>query len=87
MPYEMPPCPLHDALATAGFDVLLFDEKSRLGAILADIDLIGIPHRLVIGERGLKENKVEYKRRTDVESQDITIDQVVEFLQGHRENT
>ncbi len=78
---------LHDALATAGFDVLLFDEKSRLGAILADIDLIGIPHRLVIGERGLKENKVEYKRRTDVESQDITIDQVVEFLQGHRENT
>ncbi len=78
---------LHDELTTAGFDVLLFDEKSRLGAILADIDLIGIPHRLVIGERGLKENKVEYKNRTDIESQDIAIDQIIEFLQQHTENT
>jgi len=73
---------LHDELTAAGFDVLLFDEKARLGAILADIDLIGIPHRLVIGERGLKENKIEYKRRTDAESQDITINQVIEFLKN-----
>ncbi len=72
---------LHDQLTAAGYDVLLFDEKARLGVMLADIDLIGIPHRLVIGERGLTDNKVEYKGRTDAESQDLTFSEVVSFLQ------
>ncbi len=53
---------LHDELTAAGLDVLLYDEKARLGGMLADLDLIGIPHRVVIGDRGLKENKVEYKK-------------------------
>ena len=71
---------LHDELSVAGFDVLLYDEKARLGGMLADLDLIGIPHRIVIGDRGLKENKVEYKARNDEESKDLPLDDVVTFL-------
>ncbi len=48
--------------------------------MLADLDLIGIPHRVVIGDRGLKENKVEYKKRDAEESQDIAVDEIVGFL-------
>ena len=71
---------LHDELTAAGLDVLLYDEKARLGGMLADLDLIGIPHRIVIGDRGLKEDKVEYKKRDAGESQDIAIDDVVTLL-------
>ena len=71
---------LHDELSAAGLDVLLYDEKSRLGGMLADLDLIGIPHRIVIGDRGLKENKVEYKKRDAEQSQDIAVDKIVNFL-------
>jgi prolyl-tRNA synthetase len=71
---------LHDELTAAGLDVLLYDEKARLGGMLADLDLIGIPHRIVIGDRGLKENKVEYKKRDAEESQDIAINDIVDFL-------
>ena len=74
---------LHDDLTAAGLDVLLYDEKARLGGMLADLDLIGIPHRIVIGDRGLKENKVEYKKRGVDESQDIAIDDIVSFLTDH----
>ncbi len=71
---------LYDELTKAGLDVLLYDEKARLGGMLADLDLIGIPHRIVIGDRGLKENKIEYKKRDAEESQDIAIDEIVAFL-------
>jgi len=71
---------LHDDLSAAGLDVLLYDEKARLGGMLADLDLIGIPHRVVIGDRGLKENKVEYKKRDAEESQDIAVDKIAGFL-------
>ena len=71
---------LHDELTAKGLDVLLYDEKARLGGMLADLDLIGIPHRLVIGDRGLKENKVEYKKRDGEESRDIEVDDIVDFL-------
>ncbi len=71
---------LHDELTAAGLDVLLYDEKARLGGMLADLDLIGIPHRVVIGDRGLKENKVEYKKRDADESQDIAVNDIVGFL-------
>ena len=71
---------LHDELSAAGLEVLLYDEKARLGGMLADLDLIGIPHRIVIGDRGLKENNVEYKKRDDDESQNIAVDDIVSFL-------
>ena len=71
---------LHDELTAAGLDVLLYDEKARLGGILADLDLIGIPHRIVIGDRGLKENKVEYKKRDAEDSQDVAVDDIVAMI-------
>jgi len=71
---------IHDELSAAGLEVLVFDEKARLGGMLADIDLIGIPHRIVIGDRGLKENKVEYKKRDQEESEEVSVDEIVGLL-------
>ncbi|MGB2115516.1 MAG: proline--tRNA ligase [Porticoccaceae bacterium] len=72
---------LYSQLTEAGFDVLFMDEqKARLGSMLADIELIGIPHRLVIGDRGLDEGKVEYRDRTQSENQHIELDQLMEFI-------
>ena len=53
---------LYQALTDAGIEVLFMDEaKARLGAMLADAELMGLPHRLVVGDRGLEEGVVEYK--------------------------
>jgi len=62
-------------------DVLLMDdEKARLGGMLADTDLIGIPHRIVIGDRGLEAGNIEYKGRRDAEKQEVAIADIVNFL-------
>ena len=58
---------MHD-LQQAGIDVLLDDRDERPGVMFADMELIGIPHRVVIGERGLKEGQFEYKGRRDAEA-------------------
>ncbi len=71
---------LYQELTDAGLEVLFFDAKDRLGSMLANIELIGIPHRLVLGERGLDDAKIEYKGRTDDDKQDIALDSIVEFL-------
>ncbi|HYG13791.1 MAG TPA: proline--tRNA ligase [Methylophilaceae bacterium] len=68
---------LHDELQAAGIDVLLDDRGERPGVMFADIELIGIPHRIVIGERGLKEGQVEYQARTDSEAQSVALDGIV----------
>ena len=73
---------LHDELTAAGLEVLLYDQKARLGEMLANLDLIGIPHRVVIGDRGLAEGKVEYKARTDAESQDMPLADIGAHLSG-----
>lgn len=73
---------LHTELSAAGYDVLFMDEaKARLGVMLADVELIGIPHRVVVGDRGLEAGVIEYKGRRDSESQDIPVDQLNTFLQ------
>jgi len=72
---------LYDQLQLAGIDVLLDDRKERPGVMFADMELIGIPHRVVIGDRGLDNGVAEYKGRRDYESQDIALDNIVEFLQ------
>ena len=59
---------LYAELKAAGIDVLLDDRNERPGVMFADMELIGVPHRLVIGERGLKEGQVEYKGRQDAEA-------------------
>ncbi|PXW96997.1 prolyl-tRNA synthetase [Sphaerotilus hippei] len=56
---------LHDELQAAGIDVMLDDRGERPGAMFADWELIGVPHRVVISDRGLKEGKVEYQGRRD----------------------
>ena len=56
---------LHDELQAAGIDVLLDDRDERPGVMFADLELIGVPHRVTIGDRGLKEGKVEYQARTE----------------------
>jgi prolyl-tRNA synthetase len=72
---------LYSELSAAGYDVLFMDEqKARLGSMLADIELIGIPHRLVIGDRGLDEGKVEYRDRTQSDNQHIEVDQLMSFI-------
>lgn len=72
---------LYEQLTAAGIDVLLDDRKERAGVLFADMDLIGIPHRIVIGERGIDAGTVEYKSRREVEVKEIPLHDVVNFLQ------
>ncbi len=72
---------LYKQLTALGYDVLFLDEpKARLGTMLADVELMGIPHRLVIGDRGLDAGVVEYRARRSTENQDIVRDQLFDFL-------
>jgi prolyl-tRNA synthetase len=72
---------LYTKLRETGHDVLLMDEKkARLGVMLADVELMGIPHRLVIGDRGLENEAIEYKYRRDAESSDIKLSELDAFL-------
>lgn len=73
---------LYTELQTAGIDVLLDDRNERPGVMFADMELIGIPHRVVVGERGLAEGKLEYKGRTDSEAQLIAKTDITTFLKG-----
>jgi len=72
---------LYSELVAAGVDVLLDDRGERPGVMFAEADLMGLPHRLVIGERGLAEGMVEYKARADAEAQSVLMTHVVEFMQ------
>lgn len=71
---------LYGELLAAGIDVVLDDRNERPGVMFADMELIGVPHRIVVGERGLNEGKLEYKGRTDTEAQMITIAEMTAFI-------
>jgi len=71
---------LYAELTAAGFEVLLDDRNERPGVIFADMDLIGIPHRLVLGDKGLAKGIVEYKGRRDKEPREVPTDQIISFL-------
>ena len=74
---------LYAQLQELGFDVLLMDEdKARLGTMLADTDLMGIPHRIVVGDRGLEAGSIEYKGRRDAEKQEVAVGEILSFLQS-----
>ena len=73
---------LYAELKKAGVDVLLDDRNERPGVMFAEMELIGIPHRVVIGERGLAESRFEYKGRTDAEAQMIPIGEIDAFLKA-----
>jgi len=71
---------LYEQLKEAGYDVLLDDRKERPGVKFADMELIGIPHRFVISDRGLAAGTLEYKGRRDAEKQDIAIEDALPLL-------
>ena len=71
---------LYSELSDAGLEVLFDDRDLRAGLMFADHELMGIPHRIVIGERGLKEGNIEYKGRRDADSQQVPIDNLIGFL-------
>ncbi|MCC5903814.1 MAG: proline--tRNA ligase [Halomonas sp.] len=71
---------LYQVLTAAGLDVLLDDRDTRPGVKFADLELMGVPHRLVIGDRGLDNGELEYKGRRDSEATMIPAEQVVDFL-------
>ena len=73
---------LYQELAAAGIEVLLDDRDARPGVMFADCELIGIPHRLVVGERGLDAGEVEYRGRTDEANQMIELQRVVDLLRA-----
>lgn len=67
---------LHDELLAAGIDVILDDRGERPGAMFADWELIGTPFRVVIGDRGLVDSVVEFKGRTDEDSQNVPLAEI-----------
>lgn len=73
---------LHDALEAAGIDVILDDRGERPGAMFADWELIGVPHRVVIGDRGLKEGQLEYQGRRDTAATAVALDDILAFVKA-----
>ena len=73
---------LHDELMAAGVDVLLDDRGERPGAMFADWELIGVPHRVVISDRGLKEGQLEYQHRRDTAATKVPAGEVFSFVKG-----
>ncbi len=76
---------LYQQLLDAGVDVLLDDRPVRPGVMFADMELIGIPHRIVLSERGLAAGTVEYRHRSDEQSQDISLAEAVARVGGSHE--
>ena len=73
---------LHDDLAALGVDVLLDDRNERPGAMFADWELIGVPHRVTIGDRGLKEGNVEYQHRRDTTATKLPVADMLGWLKA-----
>jgi prolyl-tRNA synthetase len=73
---------LYAELQAAGIDVIVDDRGLRPGAMFADWELVGVPHRVVIGERGLKEGNLEYQGRRDAEASSVPAADMVAFVKG-----
>jgi prolyl-tRNA synthetase len=73
---------LYEDCKNAGIDVLLDDRGERPGVMFAESDLMGIPHRIVVGERGLAEGKVEYKARSEIEAQNLLVVNTINFIKS-----
>jgi prolyl-tRNA synthetase len=71
---------LYATLQQAGIDVILDDRGERPGVMFADWELIGVPHRIVIGDRGLKEGKLEYQSRRDTEATLLPVDEAADVV-------
>ncbi|RDK09173.1 proline--tRNA ligase [Cupriavidus lacunae] len=77
---------IHAELVAAGVDVILDDRGERPGVMFADWELIGVPHRVVVGDRGLKEGKVEYQGRRDAQATAVSVADVVGHVRSQLAN-
>ena len=73
---------LYASLSAMGIDVIVDDRGLRPGAMFADWELIGVPHRVVIGERGLKEGNLEYQGRRDAEASGVAVGDMLAFIKA-----
>jgi prolyl-tRNA synthetase len=73
---------LYAELTAAGIEVLLDDRNERPGVMLADQELIGIPHRIVIGERGLAKGEFEYQHRRETQPVPVPMGDALAFVRG-----
>jgi prolyl-tRNA synthetase len=71
---------LHTELLATGIDVILDDRDERPGVMFADWELIGVPHRIVIGDRSLKEGQVEYQGRRDTEATKMNVADIAAYI-------
>lgn len=71
---------LYAELQAAGIEVLLDDRQVRPGVMFAESELIGVPHRLVLGDKGLDQGRAEYKNRRGTEAEDVSLDEAAAFL-------
>jgi prolyl-tRNA synthetase len=72
---------LHEQCRAAGIDALLDDRDERPGVMFADMELVGIPCRVVVGERGLRDGRIEFQGRRDAEAQSVAIADALPFIQ------
>ena len=73
---------LYRELTAAGIEILLDDRDERPGSMFADTELIGIPHRIVLGERGLKEGNVEYQGRREAQARHLPLQSAAGFIKS-----
>lgn len=73
---------LHDELSALGIDVILDNRGERPGAMFADWELVGVPHRVVLGDRGLKDGQVEYQGRRDAQAENVPLADVVAHVKA-----
>ena len=71
---------LYEDLIAAGVDVLLDDRKERPGVMFADMDLVGVPHRVVLGERGIDAGTIEYKSRSEADAEEWPLEEALKRL-------
>jgi prolyl-tRNA synthetase len=73
---------IYNELLAAGVDVILDDRGERPGAMFADWELIGVPHRVTIGDKGLKDGVVEYQHRRDAQASKVIVAEVVAHVRS-----
>ena len=72
---------LYQRLESLGIETLFLDQKESPGVMFANTELVGIPHRLVVSDRGLKNNTIEYKNRDNSAKADLEVENVVDYIQ------
>jgi prolyl-tRNA synthetase len=73
---------IYATLLADGVDVILDDRGERPGAMFADWELIGVPHRITVGDKGLKDGLVEYQHRRDAQASKVAVAEILGHLKG-----